>query len=213
MIRALGASLVVLTPVLFTGCASNEEVMVSTSEATSTTTTATPTTTSTSTTTTVYSGPPTLAPGQSLPQPENIPPEETVEPEVIVGAIAIPRIDVIQNLYRGVTLPTLDKGVGWWPGTAMPGQVGNVVLGGHRVSKKKPFRNLDQLQPGDEIFLSSADGNFVYVVDRTFIVQPTDVWIIDQTTDATLTLFACHPPGSTRERIVVVANYSRQIDA
>ncbi|MFN5605545.1 MAG: sortase [Actinomycetes bacterium] len=214
MIRALGASLVVLTPVLFTGCASNEEVMVSTtSVAASTTTTAAPTTTSTSTTTTVYSGPPTLAPGQSLPQPENIPPEDTVEPEVIVGAIAIPRIDVIQNLYRGVTLPTLDKGVGWWPGTAMPGQVGNVVLGGHRVSKKKPFRNLDQLQPGDEIFLSSADGDFVYVVDRTFIVQPTDVWIIDQTTDATLTLFACHPPGSTRERIVVVANYSRQIDA
>lgn len=213
MIRALGASLVVLTPVLFTGCASNEEVMVSTSVAASTTTTAAPATTSTSTTTTVYSGPPTLAPGQSLPQPENIPPEDTVEPEVIVGAIAIPRIDVIQNLYRGVTLPTLDKGVGWWPGTAMPGQVGNVVLGGHRVSKKKPFRNLDQLQPGDEIFLSSADGDFVYVVDRTFIVQPTDVWIIDQTTDATLTLFACHPPGSTRERIVVVANYSRQIDA
>lgn len=213
MIRALGASLVVLTPVLFTGCASNEEVMVSTVVATSTTTTVAPTTTSTSTTTTVYSGPPTLAPGQSLPQPENIPPEDTVEPEVIVGAIAIPRIDVIQNLYRGVTLPTLDKGVGWWPGTAMPGQVGNVVLGGHRVSKKKPFRNLDQLQPGDEIFLSSADGDFVYVVDRTFIVQPTDVWIIDQTTDATLTLFACHPPGSTRERIVVVANYSRQIDA
>ena len=213
MIRALGASLVVLTPVLFTGCASNEEVMVSTSVAASTTTTAAPTTTSTSTTTSVYSGPPTLAPGQSLPQPENIPPEDTVEPEVIVGAIAIPRIDVIQNLYRGVTLPTLDKGVGWWPGTAMPGQVGNVVLGGHRVSKKKPFRNLDQLQPGDEIFLSSADGDFVYVVDRTFIVQPTDVWIIDQTTDATLTLFACHPPGSTRERIVVVANYSRQIDA
>lgn len=213
MIRALGASLVVLTPVLFTGCASNEEVMVSTSVAASTTTTAAPATTSTSTTTTVYSGPPTLAPGQSLPQPENLPPEDTVEPEVIVGAIAIPRIDVIQNLYRGVTLPTLDKGVGWWPGTAMPGQVGNVVLGGHRVSKKKPFRNLDQLQPGDEIFLSSADGDFVYVVDRTFIVQPTDVWIIDQTTDATLTLFACHPPGSTRERIVVVANYSRQIDA
>lgn len=213
MIRALGASLVVLTPVLFTGCASNEEVMVSTVVATSTTTTVAPTTTSTSTTTTVYSGPPTLAPGQSLPQPENLPPEDTVEPEVIVGAIAIPRIDVIQNLYRGVTLPTLDKGVGWWPGTAMPGQVGNVVLGGHRVSKKKPFRNLDQLQPGDEIFLSSADGDFVYVVDRTFIVQPTDVWIIDQTTDATLTLFACHPPGSTRERIVVVANYSRQIDA
>ena len=188
--------------------------MVSTTVATTTSTTTAPTTTSTSTTTTtVYSGPPTLAPGQALPQPENIPPEDTIEPEVVVGGIAIPRIDVMQTLYRGVTLPTLDKGVGWWPGTAMPGQVGNVVLGGHRTSKKKPFRNIDQLQPGDEILLSSADGDFVYIVDRTFIVEPTDVWIIDQTTDATLTLFACHPPGSTRERIVVVANYSRQVVA
>jgi sortase A len=49
----------------------------------------------------------------------------------------------------------------------------------------------------------------VYTVRETFIVQPTDVWIIDQTEAATLTLFACHPPGSTRERIVVVADYAR----
>jgi sortase A len=157
----------------------------------------------------LYVGPPTLAPGESLPQPESLSDEDTVEPEVVVGAIYIPRIELLQTIYRGVTLPTLDKGIGWWPGTAMPGQVGNVVLGGHRVSKKKPFRHLDKLQPGDEIFLSSEDGDFVYTVRETFIVQPSDVWIIDQTEAATLTLFACHPPGSTRERIVVVADYSR----
>lgn len=211
MLRAVAVSLVIAA--LVAGCAFDEGVSVTTSVAPATVTARNTTTSTTSTTTTLaYSGPPTLAPGQSLPQPENVPPEDTVEPEVIVGAIAIPRINVLQTLYRGVTLPTLDKGVGWWPGTAMPGQVGNVVLGGHRVSKKKPFRNLEQLQPGDEVFLSSADGDFVYVVDRTFIVQPSDVWIIDQTTGATLTLFACHPPGSTRERIVVVANYSRRTD-
>lgn len=213
MFRNAIVPLVVLTPALFVGCSSNEQSVSSTTSLVPDTSTTMPTTTTSTTTTTVYTGPPTLAPGQSLPQPENIPPEDTVEPEVIVGAIAIPRIDVLQFVYRGVTLPTLDKGVGWWPGTAMPGQVGNVVLGGHRVSKKKPFRNLDQLQPGDEIFLSSDDGEFVYVVERTFIVSPSDVWIIDQTNEATLTLFACHPPGSTRERIVVVANYSRRIDA
>ena len=213
MFRSAIVPLVVLTPALFVGCSSNEQSVSSTTSLVPDTSTTMPTTTTSTTTTTVYTGPPTLAPGQSLPQPENIPPEDTVEPEVIVGAIAIPRIDVLQFVYRGVTLPTLDKGVGWWPGTAMPGQVGNVVLGGHRVSKKKPFRNLDQLQPGDEIFLSSDDGEFVYVVERTFIVSPSDVWIIDQTNEATLTLFACHPPGSTRERIVVVANYSRRIDA
>ena len=213
MFRNAIVPLVVLTPALFVGCSSNEQSVSSTTSLVPDTSTTMPTTTTSTTTTTVYTGPPTLAPGQSLPQPENIPPEDTVEPELIVGAIAIPRIDVLQFVYRGVTLPTLDKGVGWWPGTAMPGQVGNVVLGGHRVSKKKPFRNLDQLQPGDEIFLSSDDGEFVYVVERTFIVSPSDVWIIDQTNEATLTLFACHPPGSTRERIVVVANYSRRIDA
>lgn len=181
---------------------------------TSSTSTSTSTTTSTtSTTTTMYVGPPTLAPGESLPVPENIPPEDTVEPEVVIGAIHIPKIAVLQTIYRGVTLPTLDKGVGWWPGTALPGNVGNVVLGGHRVSKKKPFRNLDQLQPGDEIYLSTEQGDYVYLVDRVFIVNPTDVWIIDQTNEATLTLFACHPPGSTRERIVVVAKYSRVADA
>ncbi|MFM8529036.1 MAG: sortase [Actinomycetota bacterium] len=161
----------------------------------------------------MYVGPPTLAPGESLPVPENVPPEGTVEPEVKVGAIYIPKLTVLQTIYRGVTMPTLDKGVGWWPGTALPGKIGNVVLGGHRVSKKKPFRNLDQLQAGDEIFLSSDEGNYVYLVDRVFIVNPTDVWIVDQTNEATLTLFACHPPGSTRERIVVVAKYSRVADA
>lgn len=194
---------------------SNGDTMVTSTAPTPTTTTVAPTTTSTTvpTTTTVYTGPPTLAPGDSLPVPENLPPEKTVEPEVEIGAIYIPRIAVLQTIFRGMTLPTLDKGVGWWPGTAMPGHVGNVVLGGHRVSKKKPFRNLDQLQPGDEIYLSTDEGDWVYVVDRTFIVSPSDVWIIDQTDAATLTLFACHPPGSTRERIVVVANYSRLADA
>ena len=204
----------VLLTIAAVACGDGDTMVTSTAPTPATTTVA-PTTTSTTvpTTTTVYTGPPTLAPGDSLPVPENLPPEKTVEPEVEIGAIYIPRIAVLQTIFRGVTLPTLDKGVGWWPGTAMPGHVGNVVLGGHRVSKKKPFRNLDQLQPGDEIYLSTDEGDWVYVVDRTFIVSPSDVWIIDQTDAATLTLFACHPPGSTRERIVVVANYSRLADA
>ena len=199
----------VVTSTTLLGCGSSNEATPPTTSIPASTSTTSTSTTSTSTTTTVYVGPPTLAPGESLPQPESLSDEDTVEPEVVVGAIYIPRIELLQTIYRGVTLPTLDKGIGWWPGTAMPGQVGNVVLGGHRVSKKKPFRHLDKLQPGDEIFLSSEDGDFVYTVRETFIVQPSDVWIIDQTNEATLTLFACHPPGSTRERIVVVADYSR----
>lgn len=194
------------------GCGSSDENSTnatSTSLAPSTTVAAT-TTSSSTTTTTIYAGPPTLAPGESIPVPEGLPPDDFVEPEVIIGELVIPALLLTQTMYKGVSLPTLDKGVGYWPGTAMPGHVGNVVLGGHRVSKKKPFRNIDLLVPGDEIFLTTAEGTFVYAVTGTQIVEPTETWIINQGETATLTLFACHPPHSTKQRIVVFADYLRK---
>ena len=202
----------VISTAIISGCGSNDETSTkSTSTSLAPTTTVAVTTTSTSTTTTtIYAGPPTLAPGESLPVPEAIPPEDFVEPEVIIGELVIPALLLTQTMYRGVTLPTLDKGVGYWPGTAMPGHVGNVVLGGHRVSKQKPFRNIDLLVPGDEIYLTTDEGTFVYAVSGTQIIEPTDTWIITQSESATLTLFACHPPHSTKQRIAVYADYLRK---
>ena len=202
----------VISTAIISGCGSNDETSTkSTSTSLAPTTTVAVTTTSTSTTTTtIYAGPPTLAPGESLPVPEAIPPEDFVEPEVIIGELVIPALLLTQTMYRGVTLPTLDKGVGYWPGTAMPGHVGNVVLGGHRVSKQKPFRNIDLLVPGDEIYLTTDEGTFVYAVSGTQIIEPTDTWIINQSESATLTLFACHPPHSTKQRIAVYADYLRK---
>ena len=202
----------VISTAIISGCGSNDETSTkSTSTSLAPATTVAVTTTSTSTTTTtIYAGPPTLAPGESLPVPEAIPPEDFVEPEVIIGELVIPALLLTQTMYRGVTLPTLDKGVGYWPGTAMPGHVGNVVLGGHRVSKQKPFRNIDLLVPGDEIYLTTDEGTFVYAVSGTQIIEPTDTWIINQSESATLTLFACHPPHSTKQRIAVYADYLRK---
>ena len=202
----------VISTAVVSGCGSNDGTSTkSTSTSLAPTTTVAVTTTSTSTTTTtIYAGPPTLAPGESLPVPEAIPPEDFVEPEVIIGELVIPALLLTQTMYRGVTLPTLDKGVGYWPGTAMPGHVGNVVLGGHRVSKQKPFRNIDLLVPGDEIYLTTDEGTFVYAVSGTQIIEPTDTWIINQSESATLTLFACHPPHSTKQRIAVYADYLRK---
>ncbi len=202
----------VISTAIISGCGSNDETATeSTSTSLAPTTTVAATTTSTSTTTTtVYAGPPTLAPGESLPVPEAIPPEDFVEPEVIIGELVIPALLLTQTMYRGVTLPTLDKGVGYWPGTALPGHVGNVVLGGHRTSKQKPFRNIDLLVPGDEIYLTTDEGTFVYAVTGTQIIEPTDTWIINQSEAATLTLFACHPPHSTKQRIAVYADYLRK---
>ena len=200
-----------MSVVALSGCGSSDENATELSSTSLATSSTLPTTTSTSTTTTtVYAGPPTLAPGESLPVPEAIPPEDFVEPEVIIGELVIPALLLTQTMYRGVTLPTLDKGVGYWPGTAMPGHVGNVVLGGHRVSKQKPFRNIDLLVPGDEIYLTTDEGTFVYAVSGTQIIEPTDTWIINQSESATLTLFACHPPHSTKQRIAVYADYLRK---
>ncbi len=145
----------------------------------------------------------------TLPNPET-PPADPRAPEAVVelGTIEIPKIGVTKSIFEGITLTTLDRGPGHWPGTAMPGQLGNVVIAGHRVSHDKPFRNLDKLEAGDDVILTTGDGRFVYKVTGIDIVFPDALWIVDQTPEYTATLFACHPAGSTRQRIVVHLAYA-----
>ena len=106
-------------------------------------------------------------------------------------------------MFEGVELTTLDEGPGHWPGTAMPGQAGNVVVAGHRISHNADFGDLHQLNPDDEVIFNTEGGRHVYSVVSTEIVQPDALWIVDQTPEPTATLFACHPPGSVSQRIVV----------
>jgi sortase A len=148
--------------------------------------------------------PPTTAAVAALPIPVPAPVDSRgEEPVVELGTLEIPKIGLNTTMYEGIRLTTLDRGPGHWPGTAMPGEPGNVVVAGHRVSHDKPFRNVDKLAPGDQVIFTTPDGRYVYEVTSTEIVPPDAIRIIDQTDDKTATLFACHPPGSTRERIVV----------
>jgi sortase A len=226
--RAVLVSVIVLASIAVAGCGDSDEASVDTTVATtsqpsqpavnrSTTSIAptptsastststgpsTSTSTSTTTTTTVFIEPQAIV----LPQPISPPLDiNAIEPVVEVGSIEIPAIGVYTTMYEGIRLTTLDHGPGHWPGSAMPGKVGNTVVAGHRTSKHKVFRNIDQLVPGDEIIFDGVDGRHVYHVTSIEIVEPADTWIIDQTSASTATLFACHPPGSTRERIVVFA--------
>lgn len=128
------------------------------------------------------------------------------EPIVELGTISIPKIDVEMTMYEGIRLSTLERGPGHWPGSAMPGQVGNVVVGGHRVSSHAVFRHVDQLAAGDEIVFEDETGRHVYLVRDVQIIDPYDVWIVDPTETPTATLFACHPPGSTAQRIAIFAD-------
>ena len=140
-----------------------------------------------------------------LPTPELIPlDDESPEPVVPLGSIAIPAIGIDRPMFEGIRLPTFDMGPGHWPGTAMPGQVGNVVIGGHRTSSNADFGDLDLLQPGNEVIITDNSGaRFTYLVDRTEIIDPFSAVIVGQTPARTATLFACHPKGSTDQRIVV----------
>lgn len=194
---SLRATLVVTMALLaptVVACSSDSSAVVTTFATTTTarpTTTAAPTTVAASTTTT-----------EPLPVPQAIPADGT-EPVLELGTMEIPKIKVTEQLFEGVTESTLDHGPGHWPGTAMPGHLGNVVIGGHRTSHTAPFRYINELAVGDQVIFTMPDGRYVYVVDRTEIVTPDATWIVDQTRDKTATLFACHPLHSTTHRIVV----------
>ncbi len=143
----------------------------------------------------------------ALPQPLDSPVDPNAKvPVVQIGSIEIPKLNMTQNLYEGVELTVLNVGPGHWPGTAEPGGYGNTVIAGHRVTHSKPFRNVDQLVVGDDIFVSHNNKIFNYKVSGTEIVYPKDIWIVDQTPGFRLTLFACHPPGSASQRIVIYAD-------
>jgi sortase A len=141
----------------------------------------------------------------TLPTPQPPPDPDAPDPGMELGTIEIPKLGMSRSLWEGVSEPTLDRGPGHWPGTAMPGELGNVVIGGHRVSHDRPFRDIDQLVPGDEIALTFGGVRHSYVVTGAQVVMPSDVWVINQSMARTATLFACHPPGSTKERYIVFA--------
>ena len=130
------------------------------------------------------------------------------EPHVVIGSIEIPKLGLAVPLNEGISLHSIDRGPSHWPGTAMPGRVGNVVVAGHRVTKTRPFRHIDTLVPGDEIIFVFEGMRIVYHVTGHEVVTPDATWIVDQTPEKTATLFACHPPGSARYRYVVRAAFA-----
>ena len=172
-------------------------LLVETVTSTTTSTTLAPTTTAVPTTVAAAPAAPAQAPVR--------PPKNPYQPEPVVelGTIEIPKINLVHQVYEGISLRTIDRGPGHWPGTAMPGQVGNSVFAGHRVTHSHPFRNIDQLVPGDEVFFNTGGGRHRYVVTGSEVVTPKALHITNQGPTPTATIFACHPPGSARFRYVV----------
>ena len=119
--------------------------------------------------------------------------------------IEIPALTLDAPVVQGDGWDELKKGVAQHIGSANPGESGNVVLSAHNDVYGELFRNLDKLQPGDQVILYSALKQFVYVVDRTEIVDPTAVEVMASTGAPSVTLISCYPYLVDKQRIVVFA--------
>ena len=136
---------------------------------------------------------------------ETAPPIEPVPAGEATARIQAPTIGLDKIVVEGVSLDDLKKGPGHYPETPLPGQEGNAALAGHRTTYGAPFNRIDELQQGDEITVTTVQGEFTYVVKATHIVSPSEVQVLEDKGDNRLTMTACHPKYSARQRIVVVS--------
>lgn len=120
-------------------------------------------------------------------------------------------------IQEGTSLDLLDKGVGHYVGTALPGEVGNFALAGHRVTYGKPFNKVAELQPGDPIVVETANAWYIYRMRSTLIVTPDRVDVVAPVpeqpnavpTERLLTMTTCNPMYSAKERFIVHAVLDR----
>jgi sortase A len=123
-----------------------------------------------------------------------------------IGTIRVPKISAKYAIVEGTDTDSLRKGPGHYPKTSFPGQGGTVAIAGHRTTYGAPFNEVDKLKRGDDIELEMPYGRFIYAVDRTKIVEPTELSVTKRVPGAEqLVLSACHPLYSASQRIIVFA--------
>lgn len=120
--------------------------------------------------------------------------------------LVIPAIGVDAPVVHGVDADSLKRGVGHYDASVHPGEVGNVVLAGHNDVYGEVFRDLDQLQAGDELTLYSQTGAYRYIVRSWRIVEPNEVSVLNATASPRVTLISCYPYRVDTQRIIVVAD-------
>jgi sortase A len=151
---------------------------------------------------------PTGTPDQSLWSPVRVNAWRQAIGEPVPAPLAVLRIPKIRlevPVLPGTDDHTLDRAAGHIEDTAQPGMDGNSGIAGHRDGF---FRGLKDITPGDMIELDTLQGTDVYRVERTWVVKPEDVSVLDPTPKPALTLVTCYPfyfVGSAPERFIVRA--------
>lgn len=130
--------------------------------------------------------------------------DPTPEPEFAIR-IVIPSIGVDAPVVLGVESEQLKKGVGQVPGSANPGQKGNMVLSAHNDIYGELFRYLDRLKSGDRFTVYTNLRAYTYTITGWELVEPTRVEVLNPTPNATATLISCYPYLVDTMRIIVKA--------
>lgn len=144
-----------------------------------------------------------LNPREPIAASETIPPSP--QPGSPVSKIEIPRLGISAVVIEGVRPEDLRVAAGHVPGTALPGERGNVAIAAHRDTF---FRNLSGIRGRDTITLTTLNGSYEYLVESTQVVDPTDVQILDASPEPVLTLITCYPfyyIGAAPKRFIVRA--------
>lgn len=159
---------------------------------------------------------PTPSPTTAIPTPLPAPPEQSRAEGETFAHMQIPRFgaDWSMPIHEGISDEVLDRdGLGHFPSSAVLGAVGNFALAGHRTLHSAPLYDIDLLQAGDPIVITTATGTFTYQVTTSEIVAPSEVRVVSPNpldpevapTTALLTLVACHPKGSIAQRWIAYA--------
>lgn len=128
------------------------------------------------------------------------------EPGDALGRIEAPGMDGLNMVFvQGTDESSLQLGPGHYPETAMPGQGKTIAIAGHRTTYLAPFRHIDDLNPNDKITLKMPYGTFIYSVQKSEIVDPTDVGVVHDTGYERLVLSACNPVYSAAQRYIIYA--------
>jgi len=125
--------------------------------------------------------------------------------------LVIPKIGVDVLIVEGTNeWKALSQGAWHIPGTSNPAQGGNTVISGHRFRFKPPnnttFYLLDKLEKGDQFIIYWNREEYDYKVTEIKVVEPADVYILENTDDPRVTLYTCTPLFTTRQRLVVIGS-------
>jgi sortase A len=149
--------------------------------------------------------------------PENLRPLVQALPAVVIPTpgpkqavrLVLSTIDVDHQVVQGDSWDQLKRGIGQHIGTGDPGQPGNMVFSAHNDVFGEIFRDLELLNPGDEVTVYTQVEKFVYVITGKEIVEPTEVSVMAPTVGPTLTLISCYPYLVDTQRIVVFAELQK----